>query len=151
MVLLDFITANPDVVVAAATVIGGWLGLTKKKANTNALKEKVLAKLRRELLTLIEKYATVDEARKHLNWAADALLDELKVKRSAAIDLVLEPLIEQALKEYVSALGPFVMKLQMAELFGAVSKLPDAFKADAAKLEAAETAFRGSSNVEVVE
>lgn len=146
----SFIANNPDAVAALAAVVGGYLFKGKKDADFGKLKDQLLAKLRRELLDLLAEYASVDKARTALTWAADALLNELKVKRNALIDTAVEALIEQALKEYAEKLGTVVLKARIDELFGAVSNLPEAFKAGADKLEASEAAFRAASNVEVV-
>lgn len=123
-----FLTENPDVAITVATLVGGWLGLTKKKANTSALKDKLLARLRKAVIDMIEEHATVEKARAMLNRAANELLEELGVKRTKTADALIEPLIEQALKEYQERLGPIVLRMRIEELFGAVSKLPDAFK-----------------------
>jgi hypothetical protein len=124
------LSENPDVAVTLITIAGGWLGLTKKKANTAALKDKLLARLRQAVIDMIGEYATVERARTMLHRAADELLADLKVKRTAALDaLIVVPLIEQALKEYQERLGPIVMRMHLEQLFGAVSKLPAAFEA----------------------
>ncbi len=148
MVIVDWLLANPD---AAALVVSTVTGLFIKKKKTDALavlKDKALAHLRRELFALVDEHATVEKARKHLENAADLLLGELKVKRTKLVDALLEPLIEQALKEYQERLGPILLKMRIDELFGAVSKLPEAF--GGTKLEDSEAAFRAASNVEVV-
>ncbi len=123
-----FLAENPDAALTVLAAVGGWLGLTKKKANTNALKEKVLARLRKAVLDMIDEYATVDRARAMLNRAANELLEDLGVKRTKTIDAMIEPLIEQALKEYSERLGPILLRMQIDRLFGAVSKLPEAFE-----------------------
>lgn len=146
----SWITNNPDAVVAIASVVGGFLFKAKKEANLDAMKDKLLAKLRRELLGLLETYASVDKARVALNEAADRLLVELKVKRNAVVDVVVDALLEQALKEYAEKLATVQLHLKVAELFGAVEKLPGALEADMKKLDAADKAFREASNVEVV-
>lgn len=151
MVILDWLVANPD---AAATVAALVTGLFIKKKKADALtgaKDIIMTRLRREVLSLVDEYATVDKARAVLNKVVDEALETLKVKRTDAINLIVAPLIEVALKEFQERVGPLMLKMQIEQLFGAVSKLPDAFKADAAKLETSEASFRASPNVEVVE
>ncbi len=127
--MLTWLTNNPDAAVAVATLAAGWLGLTKKKANTVALRDRLLSRLRQEILKLLDEHASIQRARTALEWAADALLSETSIKRGKAIDALLEPLIEQALKEYSERLGPLVLRMRIDELFGAVTKLPAAFSA----------------------
>lgn len=151
MVIIDWLVSNPDAAALIATTVAG-LFVKKKKADALAgAKDIIMTRLRREVLSLVDEYATVDKARAVLNKVVDEALEMLKVKRTDAVNLIAEPLIEVALKEFQERVGPLVLKARIEELFGAVSKLPDAFKADMAKLEASEAAFRASPNVEVIE
>lgn len=120
---------DPVDAMAVLSLVGGWLGLTKKKASTVKLKERLLARLRKAVLDMVEEYASMDRARTMLHRAADELLEDMGVKRTEAVSLLIEPIIEQALKEYQERLGPYVLRMRIDELFGAVSKLPQAFEA----------------------
>ena len=128
--MLSWLSNNPDAAIAVLTLVGGWLGISKKKANLGALKDKLLARLRKAVLDMIEEHATIERARAMLHWAANELLEDLGVKRSKAVDAVVEPLIEQALKEYSERLGPLMLKARMDELFAVVAKLPKAFEVE---------------------
>lgn len=147
--MLKWLSDNPDAAITVLTLIGGWLGITKKKANTSALKDKLLARLRKAVLDLIEEHATVERARVMLHRAANELIEDLGVKRTATVEALIEPLIEQALKEYQERLGPIVLRMRIEELFGAVSKLPEAFAAPAKPLGLEQPLLEGM-NVEVV-
>lgn len=129
MSLASLITENPDVVIAALSVVGGWLGVSKKKKDgLSKLKEQVLTRLRSELHELIDTHASPKAARVALGRAAHALLHELGIKRSVAVDAIVDAVIEQALKEYSERLGPVLMKSRLDELLAKLSQLPAAFE-----------------------
>ncbi len=149
MVILDLLASNPDVAIAIGGAIAGWLGVMKKNDGLAKLKDKALARLRQEVLKLLDEHASPTKARASLEWAADSLLSELDIKRSKSVDAIVEVLVEQALKEYTERFGTLMLRMRIDELFGAVSKLPDAFTAPAKPLGLDEPLLSGMQ-VEIV-
>ena len=143
--MLNWLSQNPDALVALLTLVGGWFGLTKKKADTSKLKEQLLTKLRAELHRLIDEHATLETARKHLDTAATLLLGELGVERTKTLDLIIAPLIEQALKEFSERVGAKLLQSRLEELFDKLSGLPGAFD-----IEEPTVPLEDATNVEVV-
>lgn len=128
--MLNWISNNPDAAIAVLTIVGGWLGLSKKKADLGRLKDQALAALRGEVFALIDEHASIAQARVHLERAASALLNEIGVKRSKAVDAIVAPIIEQVLKEYSERLGPKLLQAKLDELVTRLSKLPGAFEVE---------------------
>ncbi len=92
----DWLIKNPDAVIIGLGALAGHLGLRKRTESTSKLERKAKSVLRAEATRIASDPANINRVRTMLARAAHQLLSELGVKRSKAIDAILEILIDEA-------------------------------------------------------
>lgn len=110
--MLGWILSNPDTATAIAASVLGLFGIGKRALNLKDLKKRALARLRQEAFKLVHDPDVHAKARQALEAAADALLDTLGLKRTAAVNSLVESVIDEVLAELAEKLWD----LHMAKL-----------------------------------
>lgn len=91
---------DPNLISSLITIlvgIGGWLWHKARGDKQASIESALGSAIKQEVSRLLHEDTTLDKARAALEWAADAALDRIGIKRSAAVDLVVHALIEDGL------------------------------------------------------
>jgi hypothetical protein len=101
--VINFITNNWDGIFVGG-LVGGWLGLKKKKATESELWERLMAVARQKF----PEITTYPDAHKHARGILEATvwktLNRLGVKKTRRLDLVVDDVIDHALAELATML-----------------------------------------------
>jgi hypothetical protein len=102
--VLNFISNNWDSIILVGGLIGGWLGITKKKTTEDDLWERLMAVARQhfpEILSYSDAHARARGVLEDAVWKA---LNRIGVKKTRRLDLVVDDVIDHALAELATKL-----------------------------------------------
>lgn len=122
--ILDFLRSNPDLLITALGLIGGWLGITKSRQSSADLARTIAGALKGEAARQLEQSGTREAMVRALTRAAFDALHRVGIKAGKTRDR----LVALAVEEAVGELEERIIARRLKEAAAGADRVVAAFK-----------------------